>query len=97
MPANEVLSHLPARNFDAVAGEGLQAAGSAPERGGALTKRDGVCTLERVLGGAYQADAVIRLGRQAVNVDWTTLGKLAEHLERPYLQRAFIIFIHPGL
>jgi len=53
--------------------------------------------LEKVLGGAYQTDAIIRLGKQAVNVDWTTLGQLAEHLERSYLQRAFIIFVHPGL
>ena len=56
-----------------------------------------ILNLEKVLGGAYQTDAIIRLGKQAVNVDWTTLGQLAEHLERSYLQRAFIIFVHPGL
>lgn len=53
--------------------------------------------VSEVLGGAYQPDAVIMLGRQRVNVDWTTVGKLEAHLQRPYLQRGFLILLHPGL
>jgi RHS repeat-associated protein len=53
--------------------------------------------LYRALGGAYQPDAVIRVGNRLVNVDWTTWGQLESHLERAYYQvEPFIIYLHQG-
>jgi RHS repeat-associated protein len=57
--------------------------------------------LVRQLGGANQADAIIRVGNQSVNVDWTTWGSLEQHLERSYYQldqldkiKPFIIYLY---
>lgn len=54
--------------------------------------------LVKTMGGAYQPDAIIRVGNINVLVDWTTAGQLTQHMERAYyIGVPWLFFLHQGI
>jgi RHS repeat-associated protein len=54
--------------------------------------------VEKVLGGARQADAIVRLAGQSVKADWTTFAQLEAHAARPTYQIGpWVFFLGGGM